>query len=108
MEDLIHDRGRGPEIKGTRITVYDILDYRGKYTTEWIAEFFKVTIEQVEAAYAHIDSHKDTVLAAYDRMNARARDFSSPEAIASAERGRKRMELVRNRIAQRKMEQSNA
>ena len=23
--DLIHDRGRGPEIVGTRITVYDLL-----------------------------------------------------------------------------------
>jgi hypothetical protein len=26
MESII-DRGRGPEIAGTRITVYDILDY---------------------------------------------------------------------------------
>jgi len=26
-EEFIHDRGRGPEIKGTRITVYAILDY---------------------------------------------------------------------------------
>lgn len=25
--DLIHDRGRGPEIVGTRITVYNLLPY---------------------------------------------------------------------------------
>ena len=27
MQARIIDRGRGPEIAGTRITVYDILDY---------------------------------------------------------------------------------
>ena len=26
-DEFIHDRGRGPEIKGTRITVFAILDY---------------------------------------------------------------------------------
>jgi hypothetical protein len=25
--DLIHDRGRGPEVKGTRITVYNLLPH---------------------------------------------------------------------------------
>ena len=27
MDGIIIDRGRGPEIRGTRITVYDVLDY---------------------------------------------------------------------------------
>ena len=30
----IHDRGRGPEIEGTRITVYDVMDY---YCEGWPA-----------------------------------------------------------------------
>ena len=29
-DGMIHDRGRGPEIKGTRITVYSIMDHYGK------------------------------------------------------------------------------
>ena len=32
LEAKIIDRGRGPEIAGTRITVYDILDY---YDSGW-------------------------------------------------------------------------
>jgi len=28
MATKIINRGRGPEIEGTRITVYDVLDYR--------------------------------------------------------------------------------
>jgi uncharacterized protein (DUF433 family) len=31
---IIHDRGRGPEIEGTRITVYDVMDY---YLDGWPA-----------------------------------------------------------------------
>ena len=33
----IHDRGRGPEIKGTRITVYDVMDYHPLHPASWIA-----------------------------------------------------------------------
>ena len=32
LEAKIIDRGRGPEIAGTRITVYDVLDY---HKSEW-------------------------------------------------------------------------
>jgi uncharacterized protein (DUF433 family) len=40
----IHDRGRGPEIIGTRITVYDIMDYleMGWHQTE-IALWFRLS-----------------------------------------------------------------
>jgi hypothetical protein len=27
LESVIVDRGRGPEIAGTRITIYDVMDY---------------------------------------------------------------------------------
>jgi hypothetical protein len=40
----IHDRGRGPEIKGTRITVYDVLDYqRLGWRTDAIASHLRLT-----------------------------------------------------------------
>jgi uncharacterized protein (DUF433 family) len=90
MEAEIHHRGRGPEIKGTRITVYDILDYRGKHTTDWIANLLSVTTAQVEAAYAYIDEHKDDVMPEYAQMLARDAAGNSPEIRAMLEASRKR------------------
>jgi hypothetical protein len=47
-EGVIHDRGRGPEIRGTRVTVYSILDY---LTAGWppprIAELFRIRAVRV-------------------------------------------------------------
>ncbi len=91
MKAEIHDRGRGPEIKGTRITVYDILDYRGKYEPEWIANFLNVTTAQVEAAYGYIDAHKHEVMAEYEEMLARDRQGNPPEIRAMLEETRKRV-----------------
>jgi uncharacterized protein (DUF433 family) len=49
LEAKIIDRGRGPEIAGTRITVYDVLDY---HKTGWhrdmIADTLELSSQQVE------------------------------------------------------------
>jgi uncharacterized protein (DUF433 family) len=65
----IIDRGRGPEIAGTRITVYDVLDYR---TVGWhrdrIAALFRLSSRHIQAAFDYIDAHEDEVMAAYQKM----------------------------------------
>ena len=104
MDAEIHDRGRGPEIKGTRITVYDVLDYRGEFTTDWIANLFDVTVEQIEAAEAYIDSHRDVVMRDYAKMIARDDQGNPPEnrammaatrqKIQAAEKALKHVEVV--------------
>ena len=51
MDAAIIDRGRGAEIAGSRITVYDVLDYaREDWTPESIADLFKLEVEQIHAA----------------------------------------------------------
>lgn len=96
MEELIHNRGRGPEIKGTRITVYDILDYRGRHPTEQIAEWLNVTVQQVEAAYAYIDANRAEVLDHYGPMLARCKRGNPPDVqarlVSARERTKKRLE----------------
>ena len=51
LEAKIIDRGRGPEITGTRITVYDVLDY---HSLGWHRDMIAVTLSlsshQVEIA----------------------------------------------------------
>ncbi len=73
--DLIHDRGRGPEIKGTRITVYNLMSYLLDPTmTETLicaAYDHAVTPEQVAAARAYVLNNADTVLAEHLKIEER-------------------------------------
>ena len=54
MSTLIVNRGRGPEIAGTRITVYDILDYtRVGHHHTYIAAILGLSSAQ-EIGRAHV------------------------------------------------------
>ena len=80
MEARIIDRGRGPEIAGTRITVYDIMDY---YTKDWhhtaIATWLRISSAQVLAAIQYIEAHQDEVMAEYQKMLERDAQGNPPE-----------------------------
>jgi uncharacterized protein (DUF433 family) len=71
--DLIHDRGRGPEIVGTRITIYNLLPYLlDASTTETsLAELYGLSVNQIAAARAYILNHADAVLARHHEIEAR-------------------------------------
>lgn len=82
-EQIIIDRGRGPEIKGTRITVFDILDYT---TRDWkhadIAELFRLSLEQVRAAVDYIGEHEKELMPQYQEMLDRDARGNPPEVQA--------------------------
>ena len=68
-DEFIHDRGRGPEIKGTRITVYSILDYLLlAWQPDQIAASFRLSSEQVRAAIDYINDHTLEVLRNYVKI----------------------------------------
>ena len=51
LEAKIIERGRGPEIAGSRITVFDVLDYlKAGWDSVQIALFFHLSTRQVDAA----------------------------------------------------------
>jgi uncharacterized protein (DUF433 family) len=80
MTARIIDRGRGPEIEGTRITVFDIWDYaRQNWHRDAIAATLRLSSTQIAAALAYIDEHKDDVLAQYEQILERERRGNSPE-----------------------------
>jgi uncharacterized protein (DUF433 family) len=80
QQPKIIDRGRGPEILGTRITVYDVLDY---YKHGWhhssIAIALGLASDQVLAAIHYVDEHKAEVWAKYRVMLERDAQANPPD-----------------------------
>jgi uncharacterized protein (DUF433 family) len=75
MMDRIIERGRGPEIKGTRITVYDIVDYWKKgWRYDQIAGLFRLPPDDVQEAIRYIEEHQDEVMHDYQAIVERHRN----------------------------------
>jgi uncharacterized protein (DUF433 family) len=69
MTAKIIERGRGPELEGTRVTVYRIMDYAGgAVPVPEIAEELGLTEEQVQVALEYIEAHCDEVEREYAKI----------------------------------------
>jgi uncharacterized protein (DUF433 family) len=85
----IVDRGDGPKINGTRITVYTILEYLiGAWSKERIAELLNLNEAQVQAAIDYIEEHDLEVLRTYVKILERIRRGNPPEIQAKIDEGR--------------------
>jgi uncharacterized protein (DUF433 family) len=84
MSAKIINRGRGPEIEGTRITVYDVLDYtRQGWHRDRIAALFRLSSRDIQAALEYIDQHYDEVMASYQRIGARQQEYPYTTDVAA-------------------------
>ena len=69
MTARIIDRGRGPEVAGTRVTVYRIMDFlREGSSAGRIATELLLTEEQVRVALDYIAVHRRTIEAEYEKI----------------------------------------
>ncbi len=93
----IHDRGRGPEIKGTRITVFDVMDYHPKYSSAWIADLFGLPVAHIEKAIQYIGEHRAELTLIHQEMLAFAAKGNPPHI-------REWFEGARERLLARKQE----
>jgi uncharacterized protein (DUF433 family) len=60
---------RGLTIAGTRITLYDVMDYvTAEYPQKFIQGLFDLTEEQINAALAYIEMHRADVEAEYQQV----------------------------------------
>jgi uncharacterized protein (DUF433 family) len=95
MNATIINRGRGPEIAGTRITVYDIWDYaRHGHHHTLIAAILNLSSTQVQAALDYIEEHKEDVLAKYQKILDRAKVPYPPELQAKVDETRAKYDAL--------------
>jgi uncharacterized protein (DUF433 family) len=60
---------RGLTIAGTRITLYDVMDYvTAQYPPKFIQGLFDLTEEQINTALAYIEAHRAEVEAEYQQV----------------------------------------
>ena len=78
-EPIIRNFGNSPAIRGTRLTVYAIMDnYFDGETIESIADFYKIPIEDAKAAADYIDAHMAELMPPYRKMLERDRQGNPP------------------------------
>ena len=100
MTTRIINRGRGPEIEGTRITVYRIMDFvRDQCSLTTIADELALSEAQVQAAFDYITAHRSAVEAAYDQLLLRVQQANPPHI--QADRAQSLDELKRRIHARR-------
>jgi len=93
LKPAIADFGRGPQIVGTGITVYDVLDHsRHGWDAVSIACEFGISSPQVEAAIAYVEKHPE-VEVDYATILERRRRGNSPEVQALLLRIRAKMDV---------------
>ena len=94
MGAQIIDRGRGPEIEGTRITVYDVMDYLAEgWRYDQIAGLFRLPSDDIQAAIDYIETHKEEVVTAYQKILARHRNVQySPEVQEKLAQNRQKLQ----------------
>ena len=60
---------RGLMIAGTRITLYDVMDYvQAKYPSKFIQGLFDLTQEQINSALTYIEDHRAEVEIEYQQV----------------------------------------
>ncbi|MEB3309209.1 MAG: DUF433 domain-containing protein [Snowella sp.] len=69
---------RGLSISGTRITLYDVLDYvKAQYPAPFIASILGLTDEQINVALAYIADHSAEVETEYQQVLKEAEDLQN-------------------------------
>ena len=78
---------RGLTISGTRITLYDVMDYvTAQYPPKFIRGLFELTEEQINAALAYIEANRAEVEAEYHQVLREAEELQ--QYYAEQNRGR--------------------
>ena len=99
---LLHDRGRGPEIKGTRITVYAMFELIEQgWSAERLAEFFQVSVPQATAVIEYVRTNHAEVKSDFEQIRARHARGNPPHLQARLAKSRQQF-LSRLTDAQRR------
>jgi uncharacterized protein (DUF433 family) len=76
LHPIIIRTERGLTISGTRITLYDVMDYvTAQYPSKFIRGFFNLTDEQINAAFVYIETNCAEVEAEYQTVLKESEEF---------------------------------
>lgn len=105
---LIHDRGRGPELVGTRTTVYNLIPdfFDPNVTEQQVCEWYHLTQQQVAAMRAYLLRNYAAVMAENEKIEERLRkgaeaQHSDPAFLAMVAETRENFRLRREWAAER-------
>jgi uncharacterized protein (DUF433 family) len=100
---MIHDRGRGPELIGTRITVYNLMPYflDPACTEDAIARLYKLTAEQVAAVRAYALNNAERVMSRHREIEARNAAGNPPEVVEQMKKAHSRLMEFKEWLARR-------
>jgi hypothetical protein len=105
----IIDRGRGPELAGTRITIFDLLPFfREGWHHASIGLWFNISSAQVLALKEYFEENREEVLAMEEKIRQRRARGNPPEIEAKREASRAKLEALRLRLLEeRKAREAN-
>lgn len=103
--NLIHDRGRGPELIGTRTTVYNLLPFflDPTATEDYLSRVCDLTPEQVAAARAYVLNNPEEVLAEHRRIEDRVTEGNPPHLIEEAQRSHAKFVAFKKWLTEREL-----
>jgi uncharacterized protein (DUF433 family) len=109
-EAKIIKTGSTPRIDGSRITVFDVLDYhKHGWQPSDIADLFNLSTCQIEVAIEYIEAHKTEVMADYQRILDRHAKGNPPELQARLDEGHERfLAMVKARREAKNKEEQDA
>ena len=101
-EIRIVDRGRGPQLSTSRITVQDLVPYlQRQYTHEQILQIMPVlTVEEIQAVERYVRDNYEAIMEQDRRIRERAAARRQPSEREEAERAQRleRLQKARQRI----------
>lgn len=91
--------GGTPRIDDTRVAVYDIMDgLRRDWTAAVIAEWFELTIHQVDAAIRYIEENREVVESAYRAIIERHAKGNPPELVERLLKSKGKAAVLREQL----------
>ncbi len=107
LDAKIIDRGRGPEIAGTRITVYTILEYvQENWRRDDVAFWLGLSKDQVDVAIRYIEDHKSEVLSQYEKIMERINRGNPPEIQVKLDAAQGRARAMITELRQRRSQET--
>jgi uncharacterized protein (DUF433 family) len=105
----IINRGRGPELAGIRITVYDIIPYlQAGHGPMYIAAVLGLSTDEVKALMQYLEEHKEEVMAENRKIEERIARGNPPEIEAMREQSHAKLLAYREELRRKKaLEGSN-